>query len=725
MFADSRLRVLVLLLCLGAVPVGAAAAAQAAGRLTGRVIHSLTLEPLAGAVVTISELKREQTSAADGTYAFDGLPPGEYHLTVRLAGFLAARQEVSVTVAGATLEVPLDPELHFTDVVSVTAGARDPFEAFQPTSVLSGQDLTKQIQGTLGATLEQEPGVATRSFGAGSARPVIRGLDGDRVLILTDGQRMGDLSSQSADHGVTVNPASASRIEIVRGPATLLYGANAIGGLVNVITDEIPTRPLRGTSGAFTVDGGSSAVEAGAAGGLSVGNGRLALHVGGSGRRAGDYGTPQGDVPNSFTRGGAVQVGLSATGSRGYVGGSFAYDRTHYGVPLVEEGETNLTPGRHTVNLRAERRELPGLLSGLRGSFGYRRYRHDERDGEAVVTNFRNDTAEFEMLGSQRPIGRLTGSLGAWVMTRRFVSAGEEALAPPTDQRGFALFAYEELGGEHLTFQFGARVERASFTPDADLPARAFTNLSGSAGLLARPTEGTTLAISLARASRNPALEELYNNGPHAGNFAFEIGDPTLESEHALGFDVAFRWRQPRVTGEVSYFLNDISHFIYRRLTGEVGDDLPVTYFAAGDSRLQGVESHVDVRVLGALYVEGGVDYVRGELTTTGEALPRMPPLRGRIGLRYQRDAFQAGGDLLIVGRQDRIQGLETPTDGYNLLKLFATYGFTDASGRVLHTVTARLDNVTDAEYRNHLSYLKDLTSEMGRNLKILYEVRF
>ena len=133
----------------------------------------------------------------------------------------------------------------------------------------------------------------------------------------------------------------------------------------------------------------------------------------------------------------------------------------------------------------------------------------------------------------------------------------------------------------------------------------------------------------------------------------------------------------------------------------------------------------MDVRVLSALYVEGGVDYVRGELTTTGEALPRMPPLRGRIGLRYQRDAFQAGGDLLIVGRQDRIQGLETPTDGYNLLKLFATYGFTDASGRVLHTVTARLDNVTDAEYRNHLSYLKDLTSEMGRNLKILYEVRF
>ena len=180
----------------------------------------------------------------------------------------------------------VDPELHYSEVVSVSPDARNTFESYQPTAVLTKEDLARQLQATLGATLSQQAGVAERSFGPGPSRPIIRGLDGDRVLILEDGQRMGDVSSQSGDHGVTLNPAGASRIEIVRGPATLLYGANAIGGLVNVISDRIPTEPVTGTRGGFNVDLGTVNSEAGGAADLVTGNGRWALHLSGSGRRA-------------------------------------------------------------------------------------------------------------------------------------------------------------------------------------------------------------------------------------------------------------------------------------------------------------------------------------------------------------------------------------------------------------------------------------------------------
>jgi iron complex outermembrane receptor protein len=241
-------------------------AAQAGVTLSGRLVNSLTGDPIAGAIVRIEELRRQTASAADGTFAFDNVVPGTYHVSVRSTGYSSRRTEVRVTSDVApTVDISVDPELHFQDVLTVSPDARSQFDAFQPTSVLAGQELTKQLEMSIGATLENQPGVSARSFGPAPARPVIRGLDGDRVLILQDGQRMGDLSSQSGDHGVNVNPAAAQRIEVVRGPATLLYGANAIGGLVNVITEDIPTRPVEGASGNMTVDLGSAASEAGGA----------------------------------------------------------------------------------------------------------------------------------------------------------------------------------------------------------------------------------------------------------------------------------------------------------------------------------------------------------------------------------------------------------------------------------------------------------------------------
>ena len=266
----------------------------------------------------------------------DGLPPGAYHLVVNVAGFAPLRTEFTIT-DGAVIDagdLGLTPALHYTEVVSVAPTSRDQFETYQPTSVLAGQDLSLQLEGSLGATLSTQAGIAQRSFGPGPSRPVIRGLDGDRVLILEDGSRTGDLSSQSGDHGVTVNPAAATKLEVVRGPATLLYGANAIGGLVNVVSGLIPTREADGFSGTAQFDFGSGATEGGAAAELTVGNGEWAMNIGGSARGASDVRTPDFRVENSQSRSAIGNVGAARTSDKGYLGASYQYDDMRYGDPV-------------------------------------------------------------------------------------------------------------------------------------------------------------------------------------------------------------------------------------------------------------------------------------------------------------------------------------------------------------------------------------------------------
>jgi iron complex outermembrane receptor protein len=731
--------------------------AQAGITLSGRLLNSVTGEPIAGATLQIEELRRQTTSAPDGTFTFNDVPPGSYHLSVLSAGYSSRRTEVNVSAELKGLDVRVDPDLHFGDVVSVTADApRSQFEAFQPTSVLVGTELTKQLETSLGETLENEPGVAARSFGPAPSRPVIRGLSGDRVLILQDGQRMNDLSSQSGDHGVTINPASAERIEVVRGPATLLYGSNAIGGLVNVITEDIPTRPVTTMGGNYTFDLGSGANEAGAAGAAWAGNGKFALHVGGGGRRSSDVETPDGQIDNSQSRNGFGNVGLSWTGANGYFGGSYGYDDTKYGAPVVEGGVIQLTPRKHAFTLRGGAQGLDGAFDSYRATLSVRRYKHEELEGEEIGTAFTNDTTDVELMGSHRTVGRLKGTVGGWFSDRAFDAVGAEALSPAVDQGGFAAFLYEELVWPHVTLQFGGRLDHTNYTPNGE-DERDFTNGSGSAGLLFRPAaadDRVTVAFSVASAARSPALEELFYYGPHPGNFAFEIGNPNLKAERAFGFDVALRWRGPRASGEVTYFRNDISDFVFTAPLSEeefearqdefgerfpdrgIGEEeppvegaeeeeepCPIIEYVGADSILQGVEAHGDFQVAPQLIADVTFDYVRGTVKDPDTPLPRIPPLRFQVGLRYQRNALQAGGEVRFVATQDRVATNETETEGYQLLRLFAAY--TISQGRAAHTFTARLDNATNELYRSHLSLIKDLAPEMGRNFKLLYNVKF
>jgi iron complex outermembrane recepter protein len=402
--------------------------------------------------------------------------------------------------------------------------------------------------------------------------------------------------------------------------------------------------------------------------------------------------------------------------------------------------------------VRAGGTALPGFIQSYRATLGIRRYEHRELEGEEVGTTFDNDQLEGEVLLSHRKAGGLLGSIGGWLLNRQFTATGVEALSPPVDQNSVAGFLYEEVAWPHATLQFGGRVDHTRYAPEGTLPNRDFTEFSGSVGVLVRPAaanDNFVIAASLARAARPPALEELYYFGPHLGNFAFEIGNPNLEPERALGFDLALRARGSRFEGEVSVFRNGIDNFIFRNPISDEefedreeefddrfgvvhdegdgedahGGDLPFVEFVGRDATLWGVEAHGDVKMTGQWTAEFTFDMVRGTLTDTDENLPRIPPYRGIVGLRYGRGGFQAGTAVTMVAEQDRVHGEETPTAGYATLRLYGSYSFT--RGAVLNTITARLENATNETYRNHLNYLKDVLPEMGRSFRLVYTVGF
>lgn len=688
---------------------------------------------LAGAEVTLVPSKREARTGDDGAVRFHGVAPGAYDVAVKLSGFAPSRTDITVTEdAPLTIPVTLAVGAHFSESVTVSPDARDTFESYQPASILGGEDLQQRLGNTLGATLANEPGVNVRSFGSGTARPVVRGLDNDRVLILENGARTGDLSSQSADHGVTLDPATATQIEVVRGPATLLYGSSAIGGVVNLVSDEIATKPVEGVHGAFTAQGATADENLGLAGNLSGGNGKLAWRVNGSAQRTDDYDTPEGKVPNSQSESRSGGGSLAFTSENGFLGGSYQYVDTRYGVPFVEEGETTLHPRRSRVDVRGERRNLGGVVSGIKFQGGFRDYKHDEIEGSGeIATSFKNQVAEGNLYLNHRQFGALTGTFGVRGEHRDYSAAGEEALAPATTQASFSAFLYEELTFRHASIQFGGRLDDTSFDPDGaaierpDLPQRDFTNFSGSIGLLGYARDDLTVALNLARAARNPSLEELYNRGPHAGNFAFEIGNPTLPTEIAYGADLSVRYRTARFSGEGTVFINSIDQFIFPLQTGEVDEEsgLPVVAFLSADSKFTGFEAHVDAGLTQDLWLVLGGDAVRGELRDGGDALPRIPPYRLWAGLRFEHGPFHLEGEVKNVGEQTRVYGAETPTDGYTVVNFHGSCQLT--TGRTVHTVTLRVDNIGDELYRNHLSYIKDLAPEMGRSVRLVYGVRF
>ncbi len=718
----------------------------AGGTVTGKVIFEASGQPVHGATVIIIGARRTTTTSDAGTFEIPNVPVGTFEVIAQREHFSAARKTVTVA-AGQTVSVEFSLAIETVhENVTVTAsasGTATTFESFNAITSLDSVELAKNIGSSLSDALATAPGVSKRSFGPGSGRPIIRGFDGDRVLIMQDGIRTGDLSSQSGDHGISIDAAGLDRLEVVKGPATLLFGSNAIGGVVNAVSpqDAFRVSPFVGSLGGLTFDASSADAALGANGSIQYGKGGWTIWAGGGSRRSGDYKTPNETIENSASRLQSGRVGFGYVGAKAFFSAGVTVEDSRFGIPFAglfhghADDEVDIAALRRDVRFDVGARNLSSsVFDTAKLTFAYTNYGHDEieiEDGiESIGTEFSNNTATLRAELEQKRRGRLTGRMGAEWFRRDFEAKGGEALAPATIQNVLAGFVYEEMDFGRFRLQFGARGERTSYDvsarPEADAPPvrdRAFTSLSGSVGVH-RNLGGTgAFVVNLSGASRAPALEELYNFGPHVGNLAFEIGNPDLDVERTLGIDVSFRSRHQKAQGELNLFAYNIRNFVFLDVHDEEIDGLREATFEQADARFMGVDASGSLDLHPRLHLHGGASYVRAKLTDSNQFLPRIPAFTARLELDVPIGGVKFGPEFVFTARQNNVFGSETATPGSTVINLGASYLL--ARGHATHVVAFKAYNLTNETYRLHTSFIKDLAAEMGRGVKLTYAVKF
>jgi iron complex outermembrane receptor protein len=715
---------LIFILFLGNV---SAAFAQTGAKLTGAVTIGESGAPIHNVTITILQLKRTVETDENGKYQFADVPPGNYDVLAHLHRFPDVVQNVQLT-AGVTATVDFQLTLTLKEEVTITATGSEEISANSISSVssLSALEIAQKNPVSLGEALDNQAGVAKRSSGPGNARPVIRGFDGDRILVLQDGERTGSLASQSGDHAEPIEVLSVEKLEVVKGPATLLYGSSAMGGVVNAITGHEEAH--KGVHGYLTGILGSNKAQYGGSGGIEFGTLHWLFWGNAGGQRSDDYESARGTVLNSFTRSSHGSGGFGYYKNKGFFSLNYDYTKSRYGVPFdasdPDAEMVGLDPRKHSLRGSFGWRDLDSWINSAKFSLQYIDYQHSEFDltTNAVNTTFKNKTLIYDGLFDQKKVSKYSGTFGFWGLHRDFDSAGEEALTPPTKQNSIAGFGLQKIDFEHLGLQLSGRVERNAYNTDL-LRDRSFTGFSGAAGIRIPTWTGGAFVANYSHSYRAPSIEELYNNGPHPGNGVFEIGDANLKRESSDGIEVGLRHSTNRLKGEFSLFYYHFNDFVFLAPTGDVEDNLPVAEYRQDNSRFTGAEAQLSVALHNNVWFNSGLDYVNAELTETNTPLPRIPPLRGRLGFDFNYKGLTVSPEVVMAKDQNRIFPLETRTGGYTVFNLKGSYSLT--SQHLVHVFSLSAFNLGNRYYLNHLSFIKDIAPEIGRGVRLTYTMRF
>ncbi|AZE13228.1 Zinc-regulated outer membrane receptor [Pseudomonas chlororaphis subsp. aureofaciens] len=635
----------------------------------------------------------------------------------------------------------------------ITANPLGSQQTAAPSTVLEGDDLTLQQQGSLGETLNKQPGVSSSYFGPGASRPIIRGLDGDRIRLLRNGVGALDASSLSYDHAVPLDPVNVDRIEIVRGPAALLYGGSAIGGVVNTFDNRIPTEAIEGIHGAGELRYGGADTTRSSAGKLEAGNGTFALHLDANSRQFNDLKIPgyarsrhappsedgdgkKGRLGNSDGRQDGGAIGGSYTWDDGYAGLSYSNYDSNYGSPAEEDVRIRMKQDHYAF--ASELRNLDGPFSALKFDAGYTDYEHREIEGGETGTIFKNKGYEARVEARHQPLGPLNGVIGTQVSRSEFSALGEEAFVPQTDTDSAALFILEELQAtERLKLSLGGRLEHTRVDPDSKGNERfsqadsssSFTAGSLSSGAVYTLTPIWSVAATLGYTERAPTFYELYANGAHVATGTYEVGDANLSKEKAVSSDLALRFDNGTHKGSVGVFYSHFSNYIGllgsgRTLNDEGEEDaggMPEYTYSGVRARFAGIEAQdhwkLGESAYGKFALELSGDYTRAKNLDNGEALPRIAPLRLNSGLLWELDRWQARIDVEHAASQRRVPDNESGTDGYTTLGASAGYHFDIGSSQWLAFVKG--ENLTNQTVRYASSILRDIAPAQGRSIEV------
>ena len=694
-------------------------------------------------------------------------------MTVRL--YWAA----ALTAASLATQADTDPrhagDLHLEEVIVSAPLTKSAAQSSLPISVLSGERLRQEAAATLGETLSNEIGIHSASFGNGVGNPIIRGQGGNRVRVLQDGIGTLDAADVSPDHGFTAEPLLAERVEIIRGPATLLYGNGAIGGIINVIDNRIPSAVPEKLTGAVetrhaTVNDQNSSVFR-----LDGGAGRLAWHLDGLYRDSNNLDIPGSaidsaalDEPpeentrdfigNSNTRADAWTAGLSWVSDKGYTGLAVSELNNNYGLPpgahehheheeeegheeeeQEEEALIRLDMEQRRIDLKSSYR-LSGPVSGVDFRFSRNDYEHRELEKTPeeteVGTVFKNKASEARLIVRHAAIGssergQLSGALGLQLGDRDFSAVGEEAFIPPADITNHAIFLVEELAFDRWTYEFGLRHERQKV--DIDTCDREHSTLSASASALWDFRDDSNLLLALNRSERAATVEELFSNSrgcgkptdlssavEHAATARIEIGDPDLDKELSHNLELGLRKSAGDITGEISVYHNEIQNFTYLQDTGTEVDEVEVAAYQQRNATFNGYELRLSAPLKlidEALSVELFSDQVRARFTEGRGDVPRIPAQRFGAALHYHASQWSTHLRVTQVRDQDNTADNETATRGYTLVEVAGDYHIPLAKNLEL-TLFIKGRNLLDEEVRSHTSLLKNFAPEAGRNIE-------
>ena len=751
-----------------AAGTGGKAVISATGVIRGVVYDVENEEPVILASIYIQDLSRGAVTQEQGNFQLRNLPEGSLTLRVQHVGYETTLKQVRVRKDDTTqVRIGIRTSVFRSSEIRIYADYIQEDEITTHVErVLTGRRLRQQLGRTIAETLEDEPGMAQRSMGPAPARPVLRGLGGERLLILEDGGRTGDLSATASDHALTIDPMTAEHIELIRGPSALVHGSNTMGGVINVIRGQIPhDLPDRinwsGTMQGETVNNGISGGIRGygpLSDRLLLGD-RMGFRFDLSGRNTSDMNTPVGSQKNTAITTLNASAGISYSDRWGMLGFSGNIMDMKYGVPGGEglaEAHPNgvdLEMFRRYLESRLRRNFSDSWIRRFDVTWNYSYYYHKELEKPDEPAIPQPVGAEFGVLTQNGKVHLHHNSLfffekgliGIWFEHRDYASGGM-TYTPETIEYSAAAYAFQERNFGRFNLQAALRYDYRHLSPEekssiflpSDITSRNFSGPSGSLMGTWNIRTGMEIGTTVTLTHRSPIIEELYAEGPHLANFAYEIGNPGLSREHGWGNELFFRVSRDRYQLHVALFRNQMNNYIFPQDTGEPSirrDDLNTFQFTENQVLMAGAEASYQFKLHRRLLTGGTASYVKGEFIEDGTSfpflvledkeasVPMMPPLNSRLFLEYGHSRLKIGGATRLAAQQNRTDQFEELTDAYAIFDLYSQFHL--SQGKMLHTFSLTLENLANTEYRNHLSRIKSIMPEPGRNVKLLYRVYF
>lgn len=711
------------------------------GNLSGIIIDAETNKPVPNAAVELLYNNKFTTSDANGNFTFVNIDEGSYTLKVTHVGYKETLATIKFSESsGSIFAVYILPKaIEISTVIVSDKSSVSKFQdLYELSNVLKGKELQKDLGLTLASTLKNETGIAMRSMGPAPARPVIRGLGGDRVMISEDGKKTVDLSATSPDHALTVEPFSIDRIEVIRGPKILTYTPVTIGGVVNVVRNEIPKQVHNAPFG--TIGGYYESANNGYIGSLitEIPYKNFALRLEGSRRKTDDLMTPEGNLKNSGSSNANLSLGGSYINDNIRIGTSFRRFELDYGIPGgfvgAHPGGVNISLYKNQFRFITEIIFENSLFNTLEFSYGGQLYRHKEFEKSGRVGS------EFRIMDHSISINAMHGRFGFFDNGKIGLSGemkdfeiGGFVFTSPTKSYNIALFGFETIAMNRFTFETGIRANYDLIKPEREKPIsnignirqREFFTYSASLSVLYELTKIVHIGANISKSSRVPTIEELFSEGPHLAAYSYETGNPDLIDESGLGAEIFIYHKFTDLYYNINLFYNDIADYIIPRNTGEINyaTFLPIYATTGVDAILYGMELQFDWKFFERISLGFSASYSRGTIKEGRKPLPQIPPFKGQISIKYESDQLAAGISGEFASDQKRIDLFEEPTAGYSIFNLFFQYSINN--DHLVHSFSLNIDNIFNRIHRNHLSRVKVILPEAGINARIMYKLFF